>query len=436
MQHRTGTRATLAASLGALTILAGAITGAARATEIPSADPLLSGLAFSFGHGGMARDYARGKELLEQACLDGESLACGSWQWRDPAGPSTQAVVAHFEPACLEGAPVACLPAAWALLDPSVGAPQPDRAKALLERACEGGLPQGCTELALAGLSEQVQVEEAQSWALLESACTAQDGAACATLAEHRPADEAMLLAQTACALESSRGCAVLAELQLGAQQIEQGLALHQAACEAGYLGSCQALGERYRRGQDVKQSPKTALRLFESGCRGGLADACEEAGEMLLAGAQVPPDPQAGWAYIHQGCLLGDQALCHAVIEDARPQDLSGPALLQVGQRLTQDCSEGDDAACGTLGLATVFGAGVHQDIAWGLQIMARSCAAGDPISCYDLARLEDQGVLDRENPRAARVWYGRACTLGHAPSCAALPRRLRPVADTARLE
>ena len=416
------TQGLLAAAFG-LTL----VTGSALAAEGIEPDLLLQGLTISFGHSGMAQDYTRGKELLEQACVDGRSAACGSWSWRRPEGPEPAAVVAHFEPACRDGDPVACLPAAWVLLDPAYETPDAVLGQELLQASCDLGLPEGCAELAMAGLRGAIPMERLTSMALLSQACTDGSGTACAALAQEDPSASAEL-ADRACSLDSLWGCAMLAEAEIKSSRTETGLALHQMACEDGYLGSCLALGQRYSKGDGVAADPKQALRIFERSCQWGDSQGCEEAGAMLLAGTSVPADPKAAWGLIQEGCTLGDVAQCRQVVAYGPPYALSDGAFQEVAETLTRGCLHQDDAACGSLGLANLLGAGVPQDVPWGLEVLERSCAAGDPTSCQDLGKIHAFGAGVEPDKATSRRYYLQACEAGLEESCQALPKRMRP--------
>jgi TPR repeat protein len=403
------------------------MSASALAAEVIESDLLLEGLTISFGHSGMAQDYTRGKELLEQACLDGSSAACGSWSWRRPEGPEPSAVVAHFEPACRDGDPVACLPAAWVLLDPAYETPNAALGQELLQASCDLGLPEGCAELAMAGLRGAIPMDRLTSMELLSSACTDGSGTACAALAQEDPS-ASVELADRACSLDSLWGCAMLAEADIQSSRTEKGLALHQMACEDGYLGSCLALGRRYSKGDGVAADPKQALRIFERSCQWGDSQGCEEAGAMLLAGTSVPADPTAAWGLIQEGCTLGDLAQCRRVVAYGPPFALSEGAFEEVAETLTRSCLQADDQACGSLGLANVLGAGVPQDIAWGLDILERSCVAGDAYSCQDLGKIHAFGAGVDADKGTSRRYYQQACQAGLDESCQALPKRMRP--------
>lgn len=420
-----GAQAWLARSLAA-----GALTlgmGTALAAEVTSADPLLEGLTLSFGHSGMAQDYAKAKELLEQACLDGRTAACGSWSWRRPEGPEPSAVVSHFEPACRDGDPVACLPAAWVSLDPSYGVEDLALGQELLQTSCDLGLPEGCAELGRAGLKGTIPLGRVTSLALLTQACEDNSGTACAALAEADPEASAEL-ADRACALESLQGCAMVAESTLQSLEIEKGMALHQASCEAGYLGSCLALGRRYSKGDGVEADPKQALRIFEQSCQWGDSEGCQEAGEMLLEGVSVPADPQAAWGLMREGCALGDLDQCRRIVAYAPPWAIEEQSFEAVAEVLTRSCVQNNDAACGGLGLANVLGAGVPQDIPWGLEVLERSCQAQDAGSCADLGKIYGYGAGVAKDKHRARAFHLQACTLGVSESCQALPKRMQP--------
>jgi TPR repeat protein len=401
--------------------------GSALAAEVIEPDLLLEGLTLSFGHSGMAQDYLRGKELLEQACVDGRSAACGSWSWRRPEGPEPSAVVAHFEPACRDGDPVACLPAAWVLLDPAYETPDATLGQELLQTSCDLGLPEGCAELALAGLRGTIPMARLTSIDLLSQACTDGSGTACAALAQE-DTSASNELADRACALDSLWGCAILAEAEIKSSQTEKGLALHKMACDDGYLGSCLALGQRYSRGDGVAADPKQALRIFERSCQWGDSKSCEEAGTMLLSGTLVPADPTAAWGLIQEGCTLGDVDQCRQVVAYGPPFALSDAAFVAVAQTLTNRCLHQDNAACGSLGLANVLGAGVPQDIDWGLDVLGRSCTEGDAASCQDLGKIHTFGAGVDADKSTARGFYLQACQAGLEESCRALPKRMRP--------
>lgn len=131
-------------------------------------------------------------------CAAGRELACRWRSWDDQGRVKEDVLRRQVDPACEAGDAEACLLLAWTLGQPVAGrwAPEgavdPDRALALLRRACDADVARACAELGQV-LSEDRLVFEPQpevAQALRERACAAGDLVACAALGRPTPAPD------------------------------------------------------------------------------------------------------------------------------------------------------------------------------------------------------------------------------------------------------
>jgi TPR repeat protein len=125
-----------------------------------------------------------------------------------------------------------------------------ERAKALYDRACQGGVVQGCSSLAAIEMREGGG-DKVRAAGHFRTACDAGDAA----------------------------GCTNLASMYALGQGVERDLAraaaLLERACGAGLGVGCARLAEAYDRGEGVTADATRAAALRTDACRKGFAPAC-----------------------------------------------------------------------------------------------------------------------------------------------------------------
>jgi hypothetical protein len=170
-------------------------------------------------------------------------------------------------------------------LGPLVGDPDPVRAAALFEKACNLGYAASCTNLAAA----------------YESG----NGVA-ADLAR------AVSLYERGCALGNFRGCRTLANTTTIATE-RRLKSLHEA-CELGSAAGCISLGAGYQSGNGVPRDPKRASSLYERACGLGLGAGCRELAMNHDEGLGVTQSIDKANALYDGGCTLRDGHACSAL--------------------------------------------------------------------------------------------------------------------------
>ncbi len=209
---------------------------------------------------GLDRDEARGRVLFEEACDGGDAVACTQLaKMLQEKNEDPVRVSELLAQACHRGDVGACdIDGRRIAHDPQQFA----QSAHYLGRACDGGYAKACRSLVELERQNQSLDGERES-ALLERACRAADGEACALLGD---------------ALKRRDGASV------GRDSAQ--LALHYGtACDGGHATSCLRLGELTISGDGVKRDPARAAELFGKACGAGVASACER----ISAGSKEP---------------------------------------------------------------------------------------------------------------------------------------------------
>jgi TPR repeat protein len=162
----------------------------------------------------------------------------------------------------------------------------------LMEKACAGGLADGCVRLAQA-------VREGRGG----------------------PADpmRALELLERACAIDATAGCTALAETLRTAhgpaRDPRRALALLEGACTAGHGPACRPAGSMRYQSEAGPPNAQRALELFERGCRAGDADSCYVLG-LNLAAPGPAQDRARARVLFRAACLGGSRPGCEALAE------------------------------------------------------------------------------------------------------------------------
>ncbi|MGC4001528.1 MAG: tetratricopeptide repeat protein [Anaeromyxobacter sp.] len=262
-------------------------------------------------------DPARARSLLEEGCAAGSASACAqrSAAEADPARAArlrTRACDLGDGDACV--ATATALPEArrTGLLDRAcalhsaagcAGAARqhlkrdPALARALLERGCELGGGEACALLGL-GLIAVGDEDLPEGLRLLREHCPALPAAECVAAARAH-------LGGPGAALGRSPSPALL-----------------EAACQAGDGPACAKLGRLYQEGVAVPGDGARAAALYRQACDAGAAEGCTGLGVLHRFGAGVPEDEAAARALLQRGCQGGDAEACRLVDDPVRPMD------------------------------------------------------------------------------------------------------------------
>ena len=229
---------------------------------------------------GAAALMARAHAAYRASCDAGGLVWCtnlaGLYQRGEGVPRDPVAALNLYVSTCEKGEPFACLEQASMWSSGAAGAPDPAGAEALLRRLCDGGLAEGCNNLAL-------KIEE-------------QGG-------DPRP------IFQASCDRGTAMSCRNLA---LRTEDVEAALALLIRACDdtSDLDGvACAMAGDLLEAGQRAGE----AFLRFERACSVGVPEACLAAVRLGATGA-VPLTPEAARPLVERGCALGDPEACDVI--------------------------------------------------------------------------------------------------------------------------
>ncbi len=139
-------------------------------------------------------------------------------------------------------------------------------------------------------------------------------------LSAQREYDRARPLLEQACNGGNAGGCASLGYMydapQGVAQDYKKASVYYQKACDLGVASSCTSLGILYEYGHGVAQDYGQARTYYEKGCDGGYPSGCSYLGDLYRTGHGVPKDIAHGRQLLQKGCDLGDQWGCNELKE------------------------------------------------------------------------------------------------------------------------
>jgi uncharacterized protein len=223
------------------------------------------------------------------------------WPSFSAGAPSESAMVAPLENACNSGRLRSCFDLAH-YLDSQDATADKARAAVLHQKACDGGIGDGCIALAVRYRDGQgASKDEKKATALFERAatlnqkgCDSGDTDACASLASQylvgngvaKDVARSAALYQKACDAGNAMVCVTTAhayQLGLGLPKdearatalFEKATTLHKKGCDSGNAVACFWLGLGYAAGQGVPHDADQAAILFQKACDGGLTLAC-----------------------------------------------------------------------------------------------------------------------------------------------------------------
>jgi TPR repeat protein len=197
---------------------------------------------------GQAIDGPPPSHYYDRACKAGIEQSCQILASAVAAWPA--AAVDAMQRACDAGNAGACHNLGHVYTGTEGVAADVERAKHFYERACDGGVVQGCSSLAAIEMREGGG-DKTRAAGHFGKACDAGDASGCANLA-------AMYSLGQGVARDPARAAALL-----------------ERACGAGLGVACARLGEAYARGDGVPADPARASALKDDGCKKGFAPAC-----------------------------------------------------------------------------------------------------------------------------------------------------------------
>lgn len=335
--------------------------------------------------------------------------------------------------------PAACERAAELYLWGKDGAPlDPQRSRALAQRACDAGHGNGCTLLGLHhqdGRGTAWNPEEAVR--VYERACALGAGTGCYNLAGmysgghgvnvdrgkyEAYTQKAAAAWQAACDGRERRWCTnaafALPDRDTDATR-KRRLELNTRACEAGVEAGCvQATLDRGTLGMATDAE---VLAELERRCAAD-GGACTIAAARLFTGRHAPQDPKRAVALAHRGCNeRGDAEACESLgtesfLGEHLPRDRAA-AVRYFGMA----CDRGLARACSKLG-------SMHREDkrpAMELELARRACEMNEASGCVIVGAMYGEGIgVPRSEPDAVR-WFTEACRRADPDGCAYLVSR-----------
>jgi len=231
------------------------------------------------GGGGLTRDVARARTVLEKACGLEDGGGCSDLGIAllsgDAASNDAARAATSFDKGCKLGEANGCFNLANLYYDGN-GVPA-DKAKAfvLYEQACNAGKAAGCINLGAAyDDGEGVAVDKTKALALFKRACEGDEAIGCSNLAYMH-----------------SMGSGTAADQGLAARYYERG-------CTLGNAKSCEYAGLRHVDGRGVEKNVEKGRALLKQACDGGIQSACallpSSAQAAVPAGATTDAPPSA----------------------------------------------------------------------------------------------------------------------------------------------
>jgi TPR repeat protein len=198
--------------------------------------------------------------------------------------------------------------------------------------------------------------------------------------------------------------------------------------CDDSSASACteRALELWDRRGERANAA---VLALVDRACEFGDARGCTVAGRLHLERA-AEADVRRGEAQLARACDGEEPIACDAIArrieptgEERRRARATRTAKVDAFERvvLESSCWRGGANACFAVGLYAERGVkGFAKDLALAARAYVRGCAAGEIVSCNNLANAVYYGDgVAQDFVRAAKL-YEKACAAGEAVGCA----------------
>jgi TPR repeat protein len=432
----------------------------------------LAGIARRIGFGAET-NLAAAEELLAAACDEGQLRACrdlGKVLLERREYVRQTKILEPLPPECLSGQADACPGLGGATPAPGNAASEA-RAIKLFDHACENGILHACADLAVAyGSGDGVAPDVAKTLAYAVRTCADFSREVCENALEHvvnADLNEGLAMIDQACEAGGLHACHWGGYHRFKSKDtslFEKGVRSFEAACEHGFLASCDGLINAklthgidsrlfdaalagveaacfrgyvdgcirlgyefsYTNSPGLSPDPVRVLSYNESACEFGYHDACRWVAQSYRDGKGTAPDPEKAAALFRFLCDQQDGLSCQdaAQIEVSLSQKagtLDGSPELAA---IDRTCELGDGLTCRNIAWAYAFGEhGRPKDLDLATAHFAKGCDLGEPIACIDIGSLHDWNKFGfAEDKVAAMQWYQRACDLGDEDGCALL--------------
>ncbi len=257
------------------------------------------------------------------------------------------------EDACAKGNARECLHAGDHLRDFTA-----DKAREaqLYERACAGGVLEGCYELGVHHQRGQgVAHDDAHARRLYDRACRGGVLEACANLGWY---------------YGPGRGAS---------RDYARARQLDDRACAGGVLKGCANLAALYRTGHGVVRDYSRTRELFERACTDDVDEGCAGLGGLYAAGEGVVPDYAHARQLFERTCVpYGPQGGCTGLGDLYHAGHGVTPNATRAAQLWYRACKNGDMDGCVNLAKAYADGRGVTKDTDRAAALLEHACVDG----------------------------------------------------------
>jgi TPR repeat protein len=278
------------------------------------------------------------------------------------------------------------------------GPPDPARALASFQSACDLGYANGCANLGIRLAFGPAQ-DATKGVAALDRGCSLGSARACEISGEaalQSDAPKALKMFSKGCDGGDFMACTnagfILAGGGGSAVQRDDAKALEFArrACFGGEAVACGNAGYKIELGESVQADPKAALVLYDRACRLEAAQCFRDGMLLSIGGTGVPKDDTAAKQQLDKSCGAGQGIAGLACVVAGGLYGSPGKAapggLDHVISVMKPQCDQKEGRACTFLGIAEI-GRGKKQDAAGHLKA---GCDFKDPLGCELAKKLK----------------------------------------------
>jgi hypothetical protein len=235
----------------------------------------------------------------------------------------------------------------------------------------------------------------------------------------------AVSLAQTACAADEAAACAHLAELHYVGKgvpvDLAQAAALFRKSCDAnGPASACFNYAIILDKRQIEDFAPARAFEYYRTACRGGSNEACINLAADYLEGQRVSFDLDIAEGLLEQACERESLTACAnlgSLLVDYRR---TPEAQVAAVTHYRKACDGGNGAGCRGLGNLAQDGIKQAGSVRDAITLFIKGCDLGASRSCYNAGFTYWTGYKAPKRPEAALQWFAKGCDLNSASSCA----------------
>lgn len=205
--------------------------------------------------------------------------------------------------------------------------------------------------------------------------------------------------------------------------------ALFAQACNRGNLGGCNHAALALAEGIGVTKDVTKAVELFTKACDGGNAMACRNVGLMWRDGRGVDKDLAKAETLLEKACEGNAPFACTnageihraLALRDAKDREARFKKMIELYKR---GCTEGDPAACRSIGIAYLEGTGLPKSPNAASVWLTQACDKAEPIACRVLGAMLIDGVGVKQDHDKGRELLKRACDRKDADACALIAK------------